>query len=341
MDKVLSSRLDTSPEISIYINRDRAASLGINVLDIADAIEILFRGRIPTKVKNQGKLYDVFIKLDESKRNSTADISNVFVKSKDYYYSTDEYGRKITDEKMVPVSDLVTIKKTDSPVSLYKYNQMLSMSFSVVLKDKVSLTKGIDAIESIRDTHFGDNLQMTFTGDTKKFIEDKNQMFFIFGMSLLFIFLVLAAQFESFLDPFIILLSVPLAIAGALIVLTFIKDGSLNIYSKIGFITLIGLITKHGILIVDFANHLQEQGKNKLEAVKEAAKLRLRPILMTTFAMVIGVIPLAFSTGAGSEARIQIGWTILGGMLLGTIFTLFFVPVMYSVLARSRQITQK
>ena len=242
---------------------------------------------------------------------------------------------------MVPVSDLVTIKKTDSPVSLYKYNQMLSMSCSVVLKDKVSLTKGIDAIESIRDTHFGDNLQMTFTGDTKKFIEDKNQMFFIFGMSLLFIFLVLAAQFESFLDPFIILLSVPLAIAGALIVLTFIKDGSLNIYSKIGFITLIGLITKHGILIVDFANHLQEQGKNKLEAVKEAAKLRLRPILMTTFAMVIGVIPLAFSTGAGSEARIQIGWTILGGMLLGTIFTLFFVPVMYSVLARSRQITQK
>lgn len=338
--KVLSSQFDTAPEISVYINRDRAASLGINVMDIAEAIEILFRGRIPTKVKNQGKLYDVFIKLDESMRNSTSDISKVFVKSKDYY-STDEYGRRTNEEKMVSVSDLVTIKKTDAPVTLYKYNQMLSMDFSIVLRDKVSLTDGISKIEEIKDAHFGDGVQMSFTRDTKKFLEDKNQLYFIFGMSLLFIFLVLAAQFESFIDPFIILLSVPLAIAGALIVLAFIRDGSLNIYSKIGFITLIGLITKHGILIVDFANHLQEQGKSKIEAIKEAAKLRLRPILMTTFAMVIGVIPLAFSTGAGAESRIQIGWTILGGMLLGTIFTLFFVPVMYSILARTKHIAQK
>jgi len=284
ISKVLSSNIDTAPEISLFINRDRASSLGINVMDIAEAIEILFRGRIPTKVKNQGKLYDVFIKMEEFRRNSLNDISKIFVKSKDYY-SSDEYGRRGNEEKMVPLSDLVTIKKTDAPVTLYKYNQMLAMDFSVVLRNKVSLTDGIEKVQEIKDTYFGDNVQLTFTRETKKFLEDKNQMYFIFGMAILFIFLVLAAQFESFVDPFIILFSVPLAIAGALIVLAFIKDGSLNIYSKIGFITLIGLITKHGILIVDFANNLQQQGKNKLEAVKEAAKLRLRPILMTTFAM--------------------------------------------------------
>jgi multidrug efflux pump len=160
-------------------------------------------------------------------------------------------------------------------------------------------------------------------------------------MALLFIFLILAAQFESFIDPFIILLSVPLSISGALLSLLCIEDGSLNIYSEIGLVTLIGLITKHGILIIDFANKLRESGKKSFDAIIEAAALRLRPILMTTFAMVFGTLPLALATGAGAGSRRQIGWSIVGGMTFGTLFTLFIVPVVYDLFARIRNVDQK
>ena len=156
----------------------------------------------------------------------------------------------------------------------------------------------------------------------------------VFGLSLLFIYLVLAAQFESFIDPFIIMLSVPLSMVGALLALKF-TGGTLNVFSQIGLITLVGLITKHGILIVEFANQLQEQGVAKLAAVQQSAALRLRPILMTTGAMVLGSIPLALATGAGAESRQQIGWVIVGGMSLGTLLTIFVVPTVYTLLART------
>ena len=157
----------------------------------------------------------------------------------------------------------------------------------------------------------------------------------MFALSLLFIYLVLAAQFESFVDPLIIMLSVPLSMLGALLALK-LSGGTLNVFSQIGLITLVGLITKHGILIVEFANQLREKGKDKLEAVKESAALRLRPIMMTTGAMVLGAMPLALATGAGAESRQQIGWVIVGGMSLGTLLTLFVVPTMYTLLARTR-----
>ena len=159
----------------------------------------------------------------------------------------------------------------------------------------------------------------------------------MFLLALVFVFLVLAAQFESFIDPFIIMLSVPFSLTGALVTLYTVPDGTLNIYSKVGLVTLIGLITKHGILIVDFANAMREKGKDALNAVKEAAKLRLRPILMTTFAMVIGSIPLALANGAGAASRRQIGWAIVGGMSFGTLFTLFIVPLMYVIFSRFKK----
>lgn len=329
-----STPLETAQELSVYIDRARAASLCVNVQDIADTIEILFRGRIPTRIKNKGKMYDVFIKLDEAMRTKTQDISDIYVKGKDFY-STNEYGYRTNEEKMIKLSDLVEIKKTNAPITLHHYDQLLSMDFRIGVKDGYSIIDSVREIQTLKNNYLPDDISVTFSGATKTYMEDRNKMVFIFAMALIFIFLVLAAQFESFIDPFIILLSVPLAISGALIVLLFVKDGSLNVYSQIGLVTLIGLITKHGILIVDFANKLREKGKQTIEAVKEAAALRLRPILMTTFAMVIGVVPLAFATGAGAEGRIQIGWVILGGMLLGTAFTLFFVPVMYSFLSRS------
>jgi multidrug efflux pump len=172
-------------------------------------------------------------------------------------------------------------------------------------------------------------------GTSREFRNSQGALAVVFVLALLFIFLVLAAQFESFVDPFVIMLSVPLSMIGALLALKW-SGGSLNVYSQIGLITLVGLITKHGILIVEFSNQLREQGREKVEAVVEAATLRLRPILMTTGAMVLGAIPLALSEGAGAESRIQIGWVIVGGMSLGTLLTIFVVPTMYLLFARDK-----
>ncbi len=176
-------------------------------------------------------------------------------------------------------------------------------------------------------------VQTDVNGLTREFRDSSSEIYFVFLLALAFIFLVMAAQFESFIDPFIIMLTVPLAVTGALIAL-WLTGGTLNIYSKIGLVTLVGLITKHGILIVEFANQIQKTGKGLIEAVEEAAVLRLRPILMTTGAMVLGAVPLALARGAGAESRQQIGWVIVGGMMLGTLLTLFVVPTAYTILAR-------
>src|SRR5213078_1513744 len=179
-------------------------------------------------------------------------------------------------------------------------------------------------------------VQTDLNGLSREFRDSSAEIYFVFLLALAFLFLVLAAQFESFIDPFIIMLTVPLAVTGALLAL-WIVGGTLNIYSKIGLVTLVGLITKHGILIVEFANQIQAKGKDIFDAVEEAAVLRLRPILMTTGAMVLGAVPLAFAHGAGAESRQQIGWVIVGGMLLGTLLTLFVVPTAYTLLARKHK----
>jgi multidrug efflux pump len=204
------------------------------------------------------------------------------------------------------------------------------------LKEGYVIGQVLNQIKTVAAKVLPGGYQTTVSGETRDFLQESYTIYLIFGLAIAFIFLVMAAQFESFIDPLIIILSVPLSLAGAIFTLWIVPNGTLNIYSQIGLVTLIGLITKHGILIVDFANKLQEQGKTPYEAVIEASRLRLRPILMTTFAMVFGAVPLAFSSGAGAETREQIGLVIVGGMSMGTLFTLFVIPVVYTYLSRKR-----
>jgi multidrug efflux pump len=238
---------------------------------------------------------------------------------------------------MVSVADLITIRERQSPLGLNHHNQMLSIIAYGNIAKGYSLGGVVQDMESLKNKYLPDTIQLAFSGSTRSYLEESKQIVIVFGLALIFVFLILAAQFESFIDPFIIMLSVPFSITGALLTLYFVPEGSLNIYSKVGLVTLIGLITKHGILIVDFANNIREKGESVIEAIKQAAYLRLRPILMTTFAMVIGTIPLALASGAGAGSRRQIGWAIVGGMSFGTLFTLFIVPIIYLIFAKFKQ----
>ncbi|MDR2416904.1 MAG: efflux RND transporter permease subunit [Holosporales bacterium] len=325
--RVEGSLVPTAQEYTVELNRERAASLGVRVGDVADTVEILIRGRVASRLKQESKRYDVFIKVEDALHKTPSDIiNNIFVRSKE--------GQAREGVKMVPLSDLVSINSRQAPVTLDHYDQMLSLRFKAEIAKGRSLGEAVAMVESLRTRFLPEDIWLSFSGSTRSFLEENQQMYFIFCMALLFIYLVLAAQFESFIDPFIILLSVPLSLAGAFLTLLCIEGGSLNIYSEIGLVTLIGLITKHGILIVDFANKLRESGKKRLDVIIEAATLRLRPILMTTFAMVLGTFPLALSTGAGAGSCRQIGWAIVGGMTFGTFFTLFIVPIVYDLFAR-------
>jgi multidrug efflux pump len=194
------------------------------------------------------------------------------------------------------------------------------------------LSEGLDFLEKAAGEVLPATAHLDYSGQSREFKSTSSSIYFTFLLALAFIYLVLAAQFESFKDPFIIMLTVPLSITGGLLALWW-SGGTLNIYSQVGLVTLIGLITKHGILIVEFANQLRGQGHPIGEAVIESATLRLRPILMTTGAMVLGAVPLAFATGAGAESRQDIGWVIVGGLMVGTLFTLFVIPVVYTYLA--------
>ena len=228
------------------------------------------------------------------------------------------------------------VSETVSPRELNHFGQRRSASITASLSPDYSLGQALNFMDQTAAKVLKTGYTTELNGTSREFRSSQGALAIVFVLALFFIFLVLAAQFESFVDPFVILLSVPLSMIGALIALKW-SGGSLNVYSQIGLITLVGLITKHGILIVEFANQLQETGRNKLEAVVEAATLRLRPILMTTGAMVLGAVPLAVASGAGAEARNQIGLVIVGGMSIGTVFTLFVVPVVYLLLARDHR----
>jgi multidrug efflux pump len=311
----------------IDIDRDRAASLGIDVAAISETVDILVSGRRFTRFKRDGKEYDVRVEVDDHLRRSPQDIENIFVRS--------ESTRRDAPQEMIPLSDLVNIRSRSAPIQLAHFNQMRSVSISGNLPNNVRLGEVVSSIKQITKETLPDGVKIDFSGETRRFVQEMNSVYLIFGLALAFIYLVMAAQFESFVDPFIIMLSVPLSMTGGLIML-WLAGGSFNVFSQIGLVTLIGLITKHGILIVDFANTLIEEGKKREDAIVEACRLRLRPILMTTFAMVLGSVPLAIATGAGAELRQQIGWVIVGGMSFGTLFTLFVVPTVYLYLAKTR-----
>ena len=310
------------PEIKVQVDRERAADAGIPVETIGRTVETALGGRLVTRFKREGEQYDVVVQFDPLKRNSPEDISNIFVR-----------GR---NDSMVPLASLVAAREGVTARELNHFGQRRAVTITANLAPGVSLGEGVDLMEAMARKHLGVGYAVDYNGQTREFKESSSALLLTFVLALAFIFLVLAAQFESFVDPLIIMLTVPLSMTGALGLLQ-LTGGTMNVYSQIGLITLVGLITKHGILIVEFSNQLRDQGKELLPAVIEAASLRLRPILMTTGAMVLGAVPLALAVGAGAESRRQIGMVIVGGMTLGTVLTLFVVPTVYTLLARKRR----
>lgn len=327
---LVSSLLDSQQEYVVDINRDKAAALGVSIDDIVSTISFLVGGKKAGNVQREAQRDELFIQVEKDLRTTPEDLSRMMVKSK--IYSPDG------EVRMIPITDLITVRERLSPMGLNHYNQMLSITAKGNIAKGYTLGTVVEDFEKMKTKLLPETIQLTFSGATKNYMEESRQIVFIFLLALVFVFLILAAQFESFIDPFVIMLSVPFSITGALLLLYVIPGCSLNIYSKVGLVTLIGLITKHGILIVDFANKIAEKGKNSFEAVREAAHMRLRPILMTTFAMVIGSVPLALATGAGAASRRQIGWAIVGGMSFGTLFTLFIVPVVYLLLSKFKSV---
>ncbi|MDO9147234.1 MAG: efflux RND transporter permease subunit [Hydrogenophaga sp.] len=309
------------PEIRMDVDRERAADMGVNVDAIARTVETMLGGRIVTRYKRDGEQYDVIVQTDSAQRSTPDDIDRLFVR-----------GR---DEAMIPLASLVKIREVVVPRELNHFGQRRSASITANLAPELALGDALKFMDAIAAEILPSGYTTDLNGQSREFKNSSGSLAIVFALSLLFIYLVLAAQFESFVDPLIIMLSVPLSMLGALLALKW-SGGTLNVFSQIGLITLVGLITKHGILIVEFANKLREQGLDTLEAVKQSAALRLRPILMTTGAMVLGAIPLALASGAGAESRQQIGWVIVGGMSLGTLLTIFVVPTMYTLLARKK-----
>ncbi|MBS0272158.1 MAG: efflux RND transporter permease subunit [Proteobacteria bacterium] len=316
-------------DYKVQIDVEKAATLGIEPDVIAQTLDVLIGGRRSTTFERESKQYPVRVWVGEQFRRSPQNVLEMTVK-----------GQREGKETLVSLSDLVKIVAVTTTPEIRHFASMRSVTLDAVLREGYGLGQVLNDVKKVANKVLPDGYQTTVSGETRDYLQESYTIYLIFGLAIAFIFLVMAAQFESFIDPFIIILSVPLSLAGAVFTLWIVPSGTLNIYSQIGLVTLIGLITKHGILIVDFANKLQETGKSNIEAIIEACQLRLRPILMTTFAMVFGAIPLAYSSGAGSETREQIGLVIVGGMSVGTLFTLFVIPVVYTYLTRGRKLAE-
>jgi multidrug efflux pump len=309
-----------TPEFRVEMDRAKIADLGIDVTLVGRTLETLLGGRQVTRFEMNGEQYDVLVQLAAEYRASPSTLSTIFIRS--------------PRGEMVQLSNIVSVRESVAPKELKRFNQLRAVTISANLAPGYALGDGLAFLEQTARELLPKTVQTDFSGQSREYRSSGQSLALVFVLALLFIYLVLSAQFESFRDPIIIMLSVPLSMTGALAALYF-AGGTLNVYSQIGLVTLVGLITKHGILIVEFANQQQALGRDRLSAVVDAASLRLRPILMTTGAMVLGALPLALAEGAGAESRQQIGWVIVGGMSLGTLLTLFVVPTIYSYMGQS------
>lgn len=309
------------PELRIDVDREKAADMGVPVEVVARAIETMLGGRNVTRYKRDAEQYDVIVQVQSSGRSTPEDIDSIYVR-----------GRNDT---VIPLSALVKVRENVSPRELNHFGQRRSATITANLAPDYSLGEALKFMDATAAKVLRTGYSTDLNGTSREFRNSQGALAVVFVLALVFILLVLAAQFESFVDPLVIMLAVPLSMIGALLALKW-SGGSLNVYSQIGLITLVGLITKHGILIVEFTNQLREQGLEMVDAVVKASTQRLRPILMTTGAMVLGAVPLAIATGAGAESRQQIGWVIVGGMSLGTLLTVFVVPTMYTLFARKK-----
>lgn len=309
------------PEIYVTIDREKAQSLGVSVLDVAQTLQLALSGQRFGYFMMNGKQYQVMGQFDKKDRAAPMDLTSMFVRNK--------------EGLLIQLDNLITTEEQSSPPQLYHNNRYMSATVSAGLAPGKSISDGIDAMERIKEKVLGENFTTDLGGESRDFVESSSNTMFAFGLALLLIFLILAAQFESFIDPFIIILTVPMAVAGALFSL-WLFGQTWNIFSQIGTVMLIGLVTKNGILIVEFANQLREQGMPKREAILKASETRLRPILMTSLTIALGAMPIAIALGAASTSRIGMGVVIIGGTMFSLMLTLFIIPAIYMMWSRER-----
>ena len=306
------------PQLDVNIDRERASHLGVSVTDIGSTLETLLGGRQVTNFKRGAKQYDVILQMKPEFRATPEAISNIYIRS---------------TGGLVQLANVLKVKNTVAPKELNHYNRIRSATLTANLAPGVTLGTALNDLDKITQEKLPPNIKREYAGQSLEYKSSSSALYFMFILAIIFIYLVLSAQFESFIHPFTILLSVPLAVFGALLTL-FIFGQSLNIYSQIGLIMLVGLVTKNAILIVEFANQQRAQGLSFIEAVINASIIRLRPILMTSFATIFGILPIAIGLGAGAESRRPLGLAVVGGMLFSTFLTLILVPLVYTLLAR-------
>lgn len=302
------------PELRISIDRQKAQDLGVSMLDIAQTLQLGLSGQRFGYFILNGKQYQVIGQIQRQDRDEPVEVRTLYVRNR--------------EGKMIQLDNLVNIVEESTPPTLYRFNRFVSATVSAGLVNGKTIGDGIEAMEVIADRVLDDSYITSLDGPSKDFVESSSSLAFAFGLALLLIYLVLAAQFESFVDPFIILFTVPLALAGAVLTLSYFGQ-TLNIFSQIGIIMLIGLVAKNGILIVEFANQRKEQGLSRFEAIIDAAAARFRPILMTSLSTTLGVLPIALALGAGAESRVSMGIAVIGGLIFSTLLTLFVIPAIY------------
>ena len=311
----------SKPEIRIHINRDKANIMGVNTRDLSETLQYGLSGQRMGYFYMNGKQYEILGEINRQQRNKPADLRAIYLRS--------------NDGRMIQMDNLIELESSIAPPKLYRYNRFVSATISAGLAEGKTIGQGLDEMDKIAKETLDDTFRTSLSGDSKDFRESSSSLMFAFILALVLIYLILAAQFESFKDPFIIMLTVPLAIAGALMFMYF-NDITMNVFSQIGIIMLIGLVAKNGILIVEFANLKQEQGLDKITAVHDASLQRLRPILMTSASTILGLIPLAFATGEGCNQRIAMGVAVVGGMVVSTFLTMYIVPAVYSYISTNR-----
>ncbi len=311
----------SKPEARISINRDKANLMGVNTRDIAQTLQYGLSGQRMGYFYMNGKQYEILGEINRQQRNKPEDLKAIYIRS--------------SNGDLVQLDNLVELNEDIAPPQLYRYNRFVSATVSAGLADGKTIGEGLDEMDKIAASTLDDTFRTALTGDSREFRESSSSLMFAFVLAIVLIYLVLAAQFESFKDPFVVMLTVPLAVAGALIFMA-ASGQTMNIFSQIGIIMLIGLVAKNGILIVEFANQKQGAGIPKEQAILDAALQRLRPILMTSASTILGLIPLAFATGEGANGRVAMGVAVVGGMLMSTLMTLYIVPAMYSYISTNR-----
>ena len=311
----------SKPEARISINRDKANVMGVSTRDIAQTLQYGLSGQRMGYFYMNGKQYEILGEINRQQRNKPVDLKSIYIRS--------------NNGEMIQMDNLIELLEGIAPPQLYRYNRFVAATVSAGLSDGKTIGEGLDEMDKIATEVLDDTFRTALSGESKEYRESSSSLMFAFILALVLIYLILAAQFESFKDPIIIMLSVPLAVAGALIFMHFTGQ-TMNIYSQIGIIMLIGLVAKNGILIVEFANQKQESGTDKMNAIREASIQRLRPILMTSVSTILGLLPLAFATGEGANGRIAMGISVVGGMIISTILTMFIVPAVYSYISTNR-----